>query len=102
MGDALRAGGAALGLLAESFRYNDAEFLHEDVTHLGRYAKRTSVNLIPVSDSLKITVHLRDRSEPLVMRQARRHRHDGQAERRPHLSRDANVPDTLGAPTSHN
>ena len=58
----LKVGG--LELLADSFLWQGSvEYPYSAVTNLRRYARRTSVNLIPVSDSVKIGITVRGATE---------------------------------------
>ena len=62
----LRAGGAVF--LPERFTYHHADFLYQDVTHLGRYAGRGSVNFIPVASRLEISVWIRGIRDPIILK----------------------------------
>lgn len=61
----LDVGNVFLQLGSNSFQYNREQFLYEDVIHLVRYAKRTSVNYVPVWRELRVELFLRGRDEPL-------------------------------------
>lgn len=54
--------------MPRSFCWTGEEYGYEDVAHFRRYAKLTSVNFIPVSQSLRVTVYIRDRDDPIILK----------------------------------
>lgn len=54
-------------LLSEGIRYDNKIYLYTSITHLGRYARRSSVNFIPLGDYLRIVIYIEGLSEPIIL-----------------------------------
>jgi hypothetical protein len=63
----VRAKGGAFELLADGVRYRGTLHSYADVLHLSRYARRTSINFIPVENYLRLRVHLKGEREPVTL-----------------------------------
>ena len=59
--------GGTLELRPEGIRYKGETHQYSTVTHLGRYASRTSFNFIPVIDFLRLRIHIQGREKPITV-----------------------------------
>lgn len=65
----------SLEFFEDTFRCAGGTFSYDEVVHLSRYAKRTSVGIgllptVPVADKLKIGVYIDGRSKPIMVKNA--------------------------------
>lgn len=56
-----------LQLMSDSIRYKGRDYPYHSVIHLGRLARRSSVNFIPVGEYLRITIYIKGLSEPIKL-----------------------------------
>ena len=54
-------------LLQNAIRYRGSTYPISSVVHLGRYAKRTSVNFIPMMDFLRIRIYIDKLEKPITI-----------------------------------
>src|SRR5882672_4130062 len=54
-------------LLPHSFRYNRKEYSYDSLLHIGRFARRTSVNFVPVGSHVEINLWVRGIRTPITL-----------------------------------
>lgn len=56
-----------LELLPDALRYKGQSYPYATVVHLGRYARTTSVNFIPMSNYLRIRIYIESIDKPITI-----------------------------------
>ena len=62
-----RAKGGLFEVLAEGVRYRGQLYSYADVLHLSRYARKQSINWIPVEEFVRLRVHFKGMKEPVTL-----------------------------------
>ncbi len=62
-----RTGGGLFEILQEGIRYRNQLYSYADVLHLARYARKTSINFIPLEEFLRIRVYFKGVEEPVLL-----------------------------------
>jgi len=54
-------------LLPDAIRYRGQMYPFSSIVHLGRYAKKTSINFIPMEDFLRLRIYIQGAKKPITV-----------------------------------